>query len=315
MMRFLYLGHDADRSEKLSQSLERSNIAVQQVTLPETAFFKVLQEEVVSVFLDTTDPSLDPEAIVENLCSLDKPVEVVLIGGPEAVNGIVTSCLRACFGFITPRLEEPANSMVLHQLTYKLSMRTRLDALKTNAIVDGLTQLYNHAFIQKRLADEIEHMRESEDHLSIVMLDLDHFKHYNDTNGHPAGDEVLRLVAEILDRSIRKIDYAARYGGEEFLMVFPGANLWTCLHVAERVRRAIAHTEFPHGSEQPLGFVSASFGAAMLDTDLISDKQMLIQVADQALYKAKHGDRNCVWHYQDGDYHRYRPAGALEGQS
>jgi len=315
MMNFLYLGQEQPRADGLSEQLARADIAVQRVPRPEAAFFKVLQEDVSAVFLDLADPDLVCGEVIGNLCSLDKQVEIVLIGDQAEVNQLDPDQLRACFGFISPRVEDPANAMVLHQLTFKLSMRARLAALKTNAIVDGLTQLYNHAFIQQQLEDEIAHMKESGDNLSIVMLDLDHFKHYNDTNGHPAGDEVLRKVAEILDGSVRKIDFAARYGGEEFLLIFPGANLWTCLLIAERVRRAIAHTEFTHGETQPLGFVSASFGAAMLDGDLVIDKQTLISVADQALYKAKHEERNCIWYFQNGDYHPYRPAGALQGQT
>ena len=314
MMKFLLLGSKKTHVRGLLESLSRANISIQHVAQPEAAFFKVLQDDIAAIFVDLADRKLVVEEIVSNLCSLDKPVEIVLIADPPRINTISVETLRACFGFITPRFDEAANTMVLHQLTYKLSLRNRLVTLKTNAIVDGLTQLYNHAFIQKQLTQEIAHRAEGE-HLSIAMLDLDHFKHYNDSNGHPAGDEVLRTVAEILDRSIRKIDYAARYGGEEFLLVFPGANLWTCLQVAERVRRAIAQTAFPHGEKQPLGFVSASFGAAMLDSELVTDKQTMIQIADQALYKAKGGDRNCIWYFQNGDYHPYRPAGMLTGQT
>ncbi|MDJ0837043.1 MAG: diguanylate cyclase [Acidobacteriota bacterium] len=312
-MKFLYLGRERGRAEALNKALSRSQTTISLAGTPEAAFFKVLQEDIQAVFVDLADDSdINGAEVIANLCSLDKQVEIILIAEPGKVNPLGLENLRRCFGFITPNIGEPLNVMVLHQLTYKVSLRHRMDMLKTSAVIDGLTQLYNHAYIQRQLEEDIALLSENGEDLSLVLLDLDNFKHYNDTNGHPAGDKVLRKIAEILDKSVRKIDYAARYGGEEFIMVFPGANLWTCLQVAERVRAAIANTDFEFGHKQPMGFVSASFGAAMLDEQMVTTREMLIQIADQALYKAKRGNRNCIWYYQNGDYHEYTPAGDLE---
>lgn len=312
-MKFLYLGKNTERADRLETALSRSKITILRAQMPEAAFFRILQDHVEAVFVDFAeeDPGFDPLEAVENLGSLDKELEIVLIGSVGQVNALGSEKLRGCFGYLSPDLDEPINTMVLHQLTYKISLHARMASLKNSAIVDGLTQLYNHGYIQTQLEEEIQLLTENEEDLSLVILDIDNFKHYNDTNGHPAGDEVLRKIAGLLDKSVRKIDYAVRYGGEEFMMVLPGANLWTCLQIAERVRKTICHSEFPHGHKQPLGFVSASFGAAMLDGDMIKDKATLIQVADNALYRAKRGDKNCVWYYQNGDYHQYIPAGKL----
>lgn len=291
--------------------MSRVNIGIYAIMSPEATYFKILTENVSAVFLELEDVPFDGPEVITSLCSLDKQVEVILVASMDYVNGLGHELLRGCFGVISPAIRAPSNCMVLNQLTHKLGQQLRMDALKSSSINDGLTQLHNHAHIQHQLDEEIEHLKPGEC-LSVVMLDLDHFKNYNDINGHPAGDDVLRKIAEILEKSVRKLDYAARYGGEEFLMVFPGANLWTCLQVAERIRCAIANTDFEFGHNQPMGFVSASFGAAMFDNGHITDKATLINVADKALYMAKRGDRNCLWYYQNGDYHQYQPTGRLQ---
>jgi diguanylate cyclase (GGDEF)-like protein len=128
--------------------------------------------------------------------------------------------------------------------------------------------------------------------LSLVMIDVDNFKHYNDTNGHGAGDEVLKRVAALMDGSIRRTDLAARYGGEEFTLVLHGSRD-AALSTAERVRKIIESASFPNGKSQPLGFVSISMGVAMFPDDA-DTVEALFKAADSALYQAKEQGRNRV---------------------
>lgn len=163
---------------------------------------------------------------------------------------------------------------------------------------DGLTKLYNHRYFQERLQQEISQAKRQKSFVSLLLMDVDNFKHYNDTNGHPAGDKLLKELAELLNTqgksiegSRREADIVARYGGEEFVMILPFTPLEGAKVKAERVRQAIADFEFDHREKQPLGIVSASIGVATFP-DHGSNKQDLINAADKALYEAKHNGRN-----------------------
>jgi diguanylate cyclase (GGDEF)-like protein len=304
------MGDHEDRVEALRKSLNRDAIQTRHTPLPENAFFQVLHEPISAVFVDLTDHSLDGVEILSTFESLDRDLEIVLIGEKTDLIRLPNEILRGCFGHISPEIQTPFNMMVLHQLTTKISLKARLEKLQNTSIVDGLTQLYNHAYIQERMTEEIEALKRTNEPLSFVIFDIDNFKNYNDTNGHPAGDRVLKKVAELLSNSTRGFDVTGRYGGEEFVLILPGTRLIPALKITERFRKKIAEAEFEFGHKQPMGFVSASFGVAELDHKEIKDKRNLIDLADQALYRAKRGKRNCIWYYMHKDFHRYQAAAA-----
>jgi diguanylate cyclase (GGDEF)-like protein len=125
------------------------------------------------------------------------------------------------------------------------------------------------------------------------MMDVDHFKLFNDTQGHPEGDNCLRMIGGSIDSIVRQEDFAARYGGEEFIMLLPGVDAGGALEIAERMRRAIEVLTIPHQAA-PLGTVSVSVGVATLSLAQASNEQQLIEAADAALYEAKRRGRNRV---------------------
>ncbi len=133
--------------------------------------------------------------------------------------------------------------------------------------------------------------------MSLAMIDVDHFKKYNDQNGHSAGDQVLKGVARLAAGTTRKTDMVARYGGEEFTVVMGGAKKQMAQQHAERIRRIIAQQPFPHAETQPLGCLSISVGVATLPDDATT-LEGLFEKADQALYEAKRRGRNQVVVYQ-----------------
>ena len=304
-MKFLYVGNSRERSEELERALGRANITLEYTSTPEHAFFIVLHEDVAALFVDLSDDQINGDEVLHSLESLDRELEVVLIASPDQLQAFSQPRLHICHGFLMPDIGMACNSIVLHQLTDKITLKKRLESLKNTAIIDGLTQMYNHAYFQQRLDEEIKLLQPEKEPITLVILDIDNFKNYNDTNGHPAGDRVLKKVAGILSSSVRKFDLTARYGGEEFVIVLPATSLATGLTVTERIRRRIVTTEFEFGHLQPLGFVSASFGVAMLDHFEISDKQKLIDNADQALYKSKNGGKNCIWYFQNEKFSPY----------
>ncbi len=161
------------------------------------------------------------------------------------------------------------------------------------AVTDGLTGLYNHRHFHERLTLEVERSARNGLPLSLLMIDVDHFKQYNDNNGHPAGDEVLRQLSHLMGDGRRANDFVARYGGEEFGIVLVDTPKLTAAQVAEKLRERVATYPFEFGSTQPSGTLSISVGVASFPDDA-SDTEILVRQADSALYAAKHGGRNCV---------------------
>jgi len=167
----------------------------------------------------------------------------------------------------------------------------RHDELRLRADTDALTGLPNRGAFNDRLHHQIAYYRRYHRPLSLVLFDVDHFKSVNDTYGHDAGDEVLRVVAETLAHSVRETDVAARFGGEEFVVLLPETDLPAALDTAERIRSALAalHVEW-QGTAIP---VTASFGVSS-SPRCTQDPGELVPSADQALYRAKQGGRNRV---------------------
>jgi diguanylate cyclase (GGDEF)-like protein len=153
--------------------------------------------------------------------------------------------------------------------------------------MDGLTGLKNHRAFQERLREEYQRAIRYGMPLSIVLLDVDHFKQYNDTFGHPEGDMVLRRVAQILQGVTRECDMAARYGGEEFVFVLPQTEAKAAQVVAERCRMQIEAAVWDKRA------ITASFGVASISAATLDSADLIAQ-ADAALYAAKTQGRNRV---------------------
>ncbi len=169
-----------------------------------------------------------------------------------------------------------------------LSAAGRLE-LSRKAVIDGLTELYNHYYFQSILSENFASARRHGQPLSLVLIDIDHFKRFNDTWGHQVGDLVLKEVAQVIKSSCRGGDTVARYGGEEIAVILPMAQNHKAEIVAERVRKAIENHRISHGDEQLS--VTISLGLAIFDAT-IADKDELIRRADEALYRSKAQGRN-----------------------
>lgn len=163
--------------------------------------------------------------------------------------------------------------------------------IRDMAIRDGLTGVYNHRYFQEKLGEEIIKAERYNKDLSLALLDVDHFKKFNDSYGHQEGDKVLRVVANVIQGTIRhKIDTVARYGGEEFAVILPESDGNSGKELAERIRKNIESYLFENDSKIPYR-VTVSIGVASYPFDA-RDQKVLIQSADQALYEAKKAGRN-----------------------
>ena len=169
-----------------------------------------------------------------------------------------------------------------------------VDELARLARTDGLTQLNNHRTFHERIKAEVKRSERSNSPLTLLMIDVDYFKQYNDTHGHPSGDKVLATVAKLMQETLRETDVVARYGGEEFAVLLVDTPLSFGAKVADKVRTAIRQTEF-EGAEQsqPNGRVTVSIGMAGWPMHGKTDVA-LIEAADQALYQAKRAGRDQV---------------------
>ena len=187
---------------------------------------------------------------------------------PNADRRFVTTLAR----FVAVAIE---NAHLLHQAT-----------------TDRMTRLYTHHFFEKALSDEIQRANRFESTFSLIMLDIDHFKAFNDTYGHVAGDAVIRSIADVLRSSTRGIDLTARYGGEEFVVILPGVQSEGAAVVAERIRSSVAATELIEGDARVT--VTVSVGVAEYDPSRTTNVREIVTQADRALYESKDQGRNRV---------------------
>ncbi|MHC4687980.1 MAG: GGDEF domain-containing protein, partial [Planctomycetota bacterium] len=167
---------------------------------------------------------------------------------------------------------------------------------KSLACRDGLTGIFNHRYFQDSLKAELNRASRHEEIFSLVFLDVDYFKRYNDTNGHPLGDILLRHLTRILAKTIRKSDVLARYGGEEFVIILPETPKANARIVGEKLRRIVEKYPFEGQETQPQKNLTISVGISTYPEDG-TDCHALIQRADGAMYRAKNSGRNkvCLW--------------------
>lgn len=196
----------------------------------------------------------------------------------------------------TRRMQE-ANRALEHKLEASrediAALQRDLDDVRREATLDPLTKIFNRKYFDEGLVKAIMRAGDGGGALSLLLLDIDDFKRFNDTWGHQTGDQVLRLVAMTLKSNIKGRDIAARYGGEEFAAILPHTDLEGAVIVADNIRKAIQAKELlKRSTNEKLGRITASFGVARFRTG--DTPSTLIERADRCLYAAKHGGRNRV---------------------
>lgn len=223
-------------------------------------------------------------------------IPVIMVTGA----GAVTEKVKALEGGASDYLIKPFDDaeliarvrVHLKLLSLQRELREKNRQLEELSNTDELTKLANRRHFMEMASIELLRAQRYEKPLSCILLDLDHFKRVNDTHGHLAGDEVLREVAKVIRRDLRRHDLAARYGGEEMILLLPETDAAGAESVAQRYRRSIASLEIQYGGERIP--VSASFGVAAFPTHASENLEHLIGAADQALYAAKEQGRNRV---------------------
>jgi diguanylate cyclase (GGDEF)-like protein len=208
----------------------------------------------------------------------------ILIAGYDSKDGITSREQGLLMQFATNAAIACENAK-LHNITEELSIR------------DGLTGAFNHRFFQERLSQEFHRAKRYREPMALIMIDIDNFKSYNDSHGHPKGDFLLKKIVEVIQNNTRTSDILARYGGEEFAIILPSTDLRGGIVTAEKIRTIVEEYDFPGGSTQPLGRITVSTGVAAYPENVVSLPDLL-ECADKALYQAKNGGRNRVCHFE-----------------
>ena len=185
--------------------------------------------------------------------------------------------------------------MVRARVRNHINLKIRTDILESVAHTDSLTAVSNRRSYDEYLPDMWNHCMRSGSSLSVLMMDIDHFKAYNDTYGHGSGDECLRQVAQTIDRSVkRSLEFFGRYGGEEFVAVLPDVDCESAMILAEQLRAEVQSLAIEHSASSGAPVVTISIGCASIIPTAAYLPASLTEAADSALYVAKKEGRNTV---------------------
>lgn len=226
----------------------------------------------------------------------DKPQEIIIA---PLLDDASTECI-AVIGLEsnTPGVLDDHSLILLQTILMNASSvigRAKLfQKIEKQAAYDGLTKIPNHRSFQDQFRLRLQKTKKENKCISMLLMDIDHFKNFNDSYGHPLGDRVLREVAKVLKNTIREFDYPARYGGEEFVAILDDADIQMSFTIAERVREMIAKIGIFH--EEKVLSVTVSIGIATFPTDGL-EQQKLIDMSDKAMYFSKETGRNRCTHY------------------
>ncbi len=262
------------------------------------------------VFSDIRMPKMTGIELLGEIKKMTELTQFIIMTSHASIDNSIAALKKGAFDYILKPFDDLevvvdaanraiANLSAIREQQYLLNTLSRQNQelgtlnkkFRELAIRDGLTGLFNHRHGEDRLADEVDRARKFNRNLSLLFIDLDNFKFFNDKHGHLAGDEVLHSLGKLMSGATRDSDTLARWGGEEFIIIAPETDEHQACELAEMIRKQVAEFAFPHADQQPLGYVSLSIGVATM-SDGIDNAEELLRLADKAVYKAKESGRN-----------------------
>jgi diguanylate cyclase (GGDEF)-like protein len=246
------------------------------------------------ILLDIMMPGLDGYEVCKRLKADSRTmhIPVIFVTALDALDDEAKGFEIGAVDYIT----KPFKPVIVKaRVRTHIQLKRKTDLLDRMALLDGLTEIPNRRNFYVTLEKEISRAARSKSVLSLILMDIDFFKKYNDHYGHVAGDSCLRQVAKAVEGvKKRGSDFVARYGGEEFVMILPGSDMKGAMQLAEGVRCAVAALNIQHITSDVAAYVSLSLGVATILPDRKMSSVDLIEAADKALYQAKANGRNCV---------------------
>ena len=311
-MRILVVDDEASVRKVMSQVLQDEGFTVTEAANGKQAL-KCMQKTPFSVVItDIVMPEMTGLELLEKIKEQSPETQVIIITSHASLETAITAMRHGAYDYLFKPFKDldlisaaanratekvrliAENQKLMRQLKKKnQELKKANETLKNLASRDGLTGLYNHRYFQEYLIYELYRSSQNGDTFSLLFLDLDYFKQYNDKNGHLEGDQLLQSFAGILKKSIQRTSVVARYGGEEFVLLLPSTSKTSASRVAEKIRRQVEDYPFKGRETQPQGKVTISIGIASYPDDG-TDRASLIQCADGAMYRAKKSGRNKV---------------------
>jgi len=311
-VRILVADDDESLRSVLKQVLSMDGYEVNLTSSGEEALAAFKKEPCSLIITDIRMGKMSGITLLQEVKRLRPDTQVIIITSNATLDTAITAIQAGAYDYLTKPFDDIAlissvarravekirlieeNKSLLEKLKRKNEELEFVNlTLKELTIRDGLTGLYNHRHFQETLAVEILRSKRHAKTFSLVFLDVDFFKQYNDTHGHLHGDAVLVALSKLLIAGLRKSDVAVRYGGEEFVLLLPETSKENAFALAGTIREKIAAHPFPGRETQPQGKVTVSMGIAAFPEDG-SDSSTLLHRADEALYQAKNGGRNRV---------------------
>jgi diguanylate cyclase (GGDEF)-like protein len=252
------------------------------------------REEPDLILLDIDMPGMSGFDVCRQLKSKHETenIPVVFITGRGQVEDEVRGLESGAVDYITRPFEW---AIVRSRIKTHIELKRKTDILERFVNIDGLTSIANRRRFDDFLSHEWNRAARNGKELSLIMMDVDYFKEYNDHYGHVAGDDCLIAIAHCLQRIMkRSVDLAARYGGEEFVAVLPDTSLEGALSVANGIRESVESLGIPHAYSNAATRLTISLGVATMKVDMQHSAINLITAADHCLYQAKKNGRNCV---------------------
>jgi diguanylate cyclase (GGDEF)-like protein len=258
------------------------------------------------ILLDVMMPGMDGYEVCRQLkaSTITANIPVIFITGLDEHKAESRGLELGAVDYVT----KPFNvGVVRARVRTHIDLKQAHDALISLAATDGLTGLANRRRFDDALAVECKRLARMQEHLALIMIDIDHFKTFNDTYGHLSGDDCLRRVARVFASAMQRAsDTAARYGGEEFACILPETTLSGATEVADRIQAGVADLAIEHSASPLARHVTISIGVASLRCISATLPTDLIRAADDCLYRAKQNGRNRVVasSFHDGGLHR-----------
>jgi diguanylate cyclase (GGDEF)-like protein len=286
---------DDDKSELMMMShILQAEYTVRVAPDGETALKIAEKYQPDLILLDIIMPDMDGYRVFTELQNSEKSADipVIFISGLNNTNDEKRGLKLGAVDYINKPFDEMIVKLRVH---HQIRIINQLRTIEHLSLIDQLTGIPNRRNFDTRLSVEWGRATREDTPISILMVDIDHFKHYNDTYGHQQGDKALRLVAQILAKTIKRTtDFYARWGGEEFVVLLPNSDSAGGMKIAEQLRQNIEAAELPYDDEGNFTKLTVSIGVNSYTPMLEGSVDQFISRADKALYDAKNSGRNKV---------------------